>query len=109
MITFQSLLLMNKFLMIVTTLTKEFSTLYIYIYSLLKVIKGKAAVQTKDISQPLIYPTMKPPILMHIVIMNEGTFSPIAPEISLHYVDTLVANSSGLFSSNQPISYYNIA
>ena len=42
-------------------------------------IMGRAAVETKENSHPLVYPTANPPIVIIIVIMKVPTFSPIAP------------------------------
>lgn len=42
-------------------------------------MKGKAAVQIKESSQPLIKATKNPNINIEIVIIKVGTFSPIAP------------------------------
>lgn len=42
-------------------------------------MKGKAAVQIKESSQPLIKATKNPKINIEIVMMKVGTFSPMAP------------------------------
>jgi len=40
---------------------------------------GRVAQQTNDISHPLINPIQNPPMVLKIVIIKVGIFSPIAP------------------------------
>jgi hypothetical protein len=73
------------------------------------VMAGRAAVQTRDISQPVTNPTINPPIVTNMVITKVATFSPIAPYIAKHCCATCVASSFGLILSNHPISYLSMA
>lgn len=70
---------------------------------------GRAAVHIKANSQPVIYAIANPAINIVIVIINVGTFSPIAPYKAKVSVATFVANIFGLILSNQEISYFNKA
>ena len=53
------------------------------------------AVITNAINHPLIYPIMNPPKVIQIVIRYVGTFSPIAPYISIHSLVSLLAKAFG--------------
>jgi len=72
-------------------------------------ITGRAAAHTRAIFQPLMKAITNPPIVMQKVIINVGTFSPIAPCTANVSEATFVANVLGFIVSNHPISCYNSA